>query len=700
MRTLIPRLTAAALLLAPTLLVAQQAPMPGYAPATAEAQRRLEASVIALPDAARSRTHAEALSREAHVAGTPAQERTRDYVLGVMREAGLEVEGRPYEIYLPHATAARVWRVAPDTLPLSLEEPVIAADPSSALPQYPPVNGYSGAGDVTAEVVYVNYGLIEDYAQLDSIGVSVAGKIAIARYGRSFRGIKSREAEKRGAVGLIIYSDPIEDGFARGEVYPDGPMRPPQAVQRGSVMNGIGDPTTPGWGSVAGARRLSLDSLPIPRIPVVPLSYENAAKLLEGIRGATIPQSWQGGLGFRYHIGPGPVRARVVVEDDRATRGYKTIWNTLGTIRGSEYPDEVLVIGAHRDAWGPGAADDVSGTVSVIEAAHAIAALAREGQRPKRTIVFATWDAEEWGIIGSTEYAEQEAERLTRYGVAYLNQDVSAAGPSFGGGGSPSLRSTLRLVADLVPSPDDTGSVYDAWRARSGTAAGAEPVMGDPGGGSDFAGFYNHLGVPHADWGFSGPYGVYHSHYDSFQWMERFGDPDFTRHAASAQVGAALLLRLANADIVPYDYVEFARTMRRNAEPLDRALRERTLGSADALLAAIDRMEQAAATFATARDARLAAGVPPAAVRTRVNASLRQVERSLTRDAGLATRPWYRNLIYASDENNGYATMAFPSLGEALRTGNADVVRRELADLATRFDAATGALAEATAGLR
>ncbi len=695
-------LLATPILLATPLRLAaqQQLPMPGYAPASAAEQRRLEASVIALPDAARSRTHATALSREAHVAGTPAQERTRDYVLQVMRDAGLEVEGRPYEIYLPHATAARVWRVAPDTLELPLAEPVIPEDPSSALPQYPAVNGYSGAGDVTAEVVYVNYGLIEDYAQLDSIGVSVAGKIAIARYGRSFRGIKSREAEKRGAVGLLIYSDPIEDGFARGEVYPDGPMRPAQAVQRGSVMNGIGDPTTPGWASVAGARRLSLDSLPIPRIPVVPLSYENAAALLEGIRGATIPPSWQGGLAFRYHIGPGPVRARVMVQDDRATRGYKTIWNTLATIRGSEFPDEVLVMGAHRDAWGPGAADDVSGTVSVIEAAHAIADMARRGQPPKRTIVFATWDAEEWGIIGSTEYVEQEAERLTKFGVAYLNQDVSAAGPAFGGGGSPSLRSTLRLVADVVPDPDGTGSVYAAWRARTGAAAGSEPAMGDPGGGSDFAGFYNHLGVPHADWGFSGPYGVYHSHYDSFRWMEEFGDPGFTRHAAAASLGAALLLRLANADIVPYDYVEFAQTMRRNAEPLDRALRARSLGNAESLLAAIGRMEGAAAAFASARDTRLAAGVPSAAVLTRVNASLRQVERRLTRPQGLATRPWYRNVIYASDENNGYATMAFPSLGEALRTGDTATVQRELTDLASRFDAATQAIVEATNRLR
>src|SRR5690606_35852040 len=383
----------------PALLAAQDpaaGATEGYAPATAERQRTAEQAVIAIPDSAVARRHARALTREAHVAGTPAQERTRDYVLQAMRDAGLEAEARPYEIFLPHATQVRVWRLGADSLELSLEEPPIPDDPDTALPQYPTVNGYSGAGDVSAEVVYVNYGLIEDYARLDSLGVSVEGRIAVARYGRSYRGIKAREAERNGAVGLIIYSDPIEDGFARGEVYPEGPMRPPQAVQRGSVMNGIGDPTTPGWASVEGARRLPYDSLPVPRIPVVPLSYENAALLLEGLRGTDIPPQWQGGLPFRYHVGPGPVRARVSVTDDRAERPYKTIWNTLGTIRGTDFPDEVIVSGAHRDAWGPGGADDVSGTVSVMEAARAVGELVRQGIRPRRTLVFATWDAEEW----------------------------------------------------------------------------------------------------------------------------------------------------------------------------------------------------------------------------------------------------------------------------------------------------------------
>src|SRR5688500_2838247 len=421
--------------------------MPGYAPASAAAQRQAEADVIGLPSPANAAEYARALSREPHVAGTPAQARTRDYVIDRMRSWGLETEVRAYEVWMPHPTSVRVWRVSPEPRELTLAEGPVPGDSSSMLPEVPPINGYGGSGDVTAELVYVNYGLIEDYATLDSLGVSVRGKIAVARYGRSFRGIKAREAERNGAAALLIYSDPQDDGFVRGDVYPAGPMRPPQGIQRGSVFNGTGDPTTPGTASRAGAKRVPLAETGVPRIPVVPISYGNAMELLRDIRGTGIPQSWQGGLPFRYHVGPGPASARVMVATDTATAPYKTIWNTFGIIRGTEFPEEMVLIGGHRDAWGPGAGDNVSGTVSVMEAARAVADLAKRGVRPKRTMVFATWDAEEWGLVGSTEYVEDDSLRLLRGAVAYLNQDVSATGPSFGGGGSPSLRATLRAVA-------------------------------------------------------------------------------------------------------------------------------------------------------------------------------------------------------------------------------------------------------------
>ena len=635
---------------------------------------------------------------EPHVAGTDAQARTRDYVIEQMRQWGLETEVRTYDVWLPHATSARLWRLAPDPGELSLAEPPLSVDPATALQAYPTVNGYSGAGDVRGEVVFVNYGLIEDYAQLDSMGVSVQGRVAVARYGRSFRGIKAREAERRGAVALLLYSDPQDDGYARGAVYPDGPMRPPSGVQRGSVMNGAGDPSTPGYASVRGARRIPADSMPVPRIPVVPIGYANAAELLRHVRGASIPPSWQGGLPFRYHVGPGPVTARVAVETDAATRPYKPIWNTLGIIRGAELPDELVIIGAHRDAWGAGAVDNVSGTVSVLEAARTIAELVRAGRRPKRTIVFATWDAEEWGLIGSTEYVEEDSLRLARGAVAYLNQDVAAMGVAFGAGGSPSLRSTLRDVVRAIDDPAGGGSIYDAWRRRAGLPDSLHPTMGDPGGGSDFAGFYNHLGIPHADWGFGAPWGVYHSTYDTFHWMTTFGDPEFRYHAAAARVGAVMLLRLANADILPYDYGEFARTMRSHVGGIAGAASG--AGVSLALLgAAIDRMEREAAGFARARDAMLVGGGLTRQARDRTNAALLQVERALTRPEGLRGRPWYRSLIYAADVDNGYSTMVFPSVGEALRMGDGALARREVADLAARFDRATEALVAAREAL-
>jgi N-acetylated-alpha-linked acidic dipeptidase len=601
---------------------------------------------------------------------------------------------------MPHPTSVRVWRVSPDARELNLTEGPIAIDSTTTLPEVPPINGYGGAGDATGEVVYVNYGLIEDYTTLDSLGVSVRGKVAVARYGRSFRGIKAREAERHGAVALLIYSDPQDDGFVRGDVYPVGPMRPQQGIQRGSVFNGAGDPTTPGVPSRTGATRIPPAQAGVSRIPVVPISYGNATELLRDVRGTGIPQSWQGGLPFRYHVGPGPVTARVAVVTDTATAPYKTIWDTFGVIRGTEFPDEMIVIGAHRDAWGPGAADNVSGTVSVLEAARAIAELAKRGVRPKRTIVFATWDAEEWGLVGSTEYVEDDSLRLLRGAVAYLNQDVSAQGPTFGGGGSPSLRAMLRSIARSVDDPSGKGSVYDVWRRASGVPDTAEPAMGDPGGGSDFAGFYNHLGIPHADWGFGGAGGVYHSAYDSRHWMETFGDPGYRYHATAARIGAAMVLRLANADILPYDYVEYARTMRRYLPAIDQqiATRKWQISSAN-LAAAIDRMAGSATKFAATRDTAVSRTLP-GQTRKSANAALLRVERALTRPEGLRTRPWYRNLIYAADENNGYATIVFPSVNEAIRTGDAVLAQRELDDLARRFDSAAAALDEAARFLR
>ena len=446
---------------------AQQLPaITGFSPATSLAQRQLEQMAIGGPLPARARTHAQELSKEPHVAGTPAQKRTADYVIAQMKAMGLQTELRSYDVWLPHATGVSVTMMGRDTVALDLSERPIAGDPVTALPQYLTVNGSSAAGTGEGELVFVNFGLIEDYATLDSMGVSVKGKVVLARYGRSFRGIKAREAEKRGAVALLIYTDPLDDGFVQGDVYPEGPMRPVFGVQRGSVFNGTGDPLTPGYASKPGAPRLTVEQTNLPRIPVVPIGAANAQQLLAGVRGTDIPRGWQGGLALRYHVGPGPVRVKVSVTTDAATAGTKQIHNTLGFLRGSEYPEQYVYIGAHRDSWGAGAADNISGTVSVLEAAQALSDMAKRGERPKRTIVFATWDAEEWGLMGSTEYVEDDSLRLKRSAVAYLNQDVSAQGSQFGGGGTPSMRAILRDVVKSVPDPRGRGTVYEAWRLR------------------------------------------------------------------------------------------------------------------------------------------------------------------------------------------------------------------------------------------
>ncbi len=684
------------------LALAQQDTLTGYTPSAATRERTLEASTAAHAAADTARAHSRALSRTTHIAGTPAQARTRDYVLAAMKGWGMETEVREYLIWMPHTVVMQVWRVAPDTLALNLAEGAVAQDTTSwAEPEAVIANGYSGTGDVTGLVVYVNYGLIEDYEQLDSMGVSVKGKVAIARYGRSFRGIKAREAEKHGAVGLILYSDPADDGFARGDVYPAGPMRPSQGVQRGSVMNDDGDPSTPGYPSKAGAVRIPVDRMHVPHIPVIPMSYGNATQLLRGLRGANIPQAWQGGLPFRYHAGPGPVAAHVVVHSDTATAAYKKIWDTFGIVRGADLPDQLVIIGGHRDAWGPGTNDNVSGTVSVLEAARAVMMEVKAGHRPRRTILFATWDAEEWGLIGSTEYVEDDSLRLLRGAVAYLNQDSPASGSTVGGGGSPSLRSTLRDVMAHIADPSGAGSVYQVWRQQTKVADSAQPPMGNPGGGSDFAGFYNHLGIPISDWGFGNPGGVYHSLYDSYHWMTTFGDTSYRYHATAAKIGAVMVLRIANAEILPYDYQEYARAMRVFLPALDSALAKKGWAQSDTALAgAIDRFARAAAAFVVVRDSALARGALSREAAARANAALLRVERALTRPEGLKTRPWFRNLIYAADENNGYADIIFPSVREALRSGDRSLTEKEIADLASRFDAAARGVNDAAVALR
>jgi N-acetylated-alpha-linked acidic dipeptidase len=496
-------------------------------------------------------------------------------------------------------------------------------------------------------------------------------------------------------VGLLLYSDPEEDGYYRGDVYPDGPMRPPYAVQRGSVLNANGDPTTPGRASVPGVLRLPEESLPVPRIPVMPLGYGNARRLLDALGGPSVPQDWQGALPFRYHVGPGPLRARLVARRERGERAMHDITNTFAVLRGARWPDEWIVVGAHLDAWTPGGEDNVSGSAVVLEAARTFAELARQGIRPARTLIFATWDAEEWGLIGSTEWVEEQRDSLLAHVVAYVNEDAVVSGPDFDGSASPSLKRLFRAVSQAVPDPAGHGTVYDAWIARHGRDTLAAR-LGNLGGGSDFQGFYHHLGIPAGGVGFEGPSGNYHSMYDSYHWMATFGDPEFRRHRAVAQIVALAAWRLANEAVLPLDYEGWGREMRGLVAELDSALARRhwTVSTAplrealDAFAAAGQRVRQAAAGHHA--DASLRAA----------NAALMRVERRLTRPEGLVGRSWYKSLQFASDLDRGYQTLAFPSVQEAIRYADEATAARELGDLIARLGAARAALDAATAALR
>ncbi len=682
----------------------------GFSSGAAARQHALERRVIEMIEPAMMDSMSFALTREPHVAGSPAQARTRDWVLEQTRSWGLESEAKAYHVYMPWPTEAALEMTAPSPHRFTLSEEVVDDDPESALPQYPWVLGYSGTGEVEGDVVYVNYGLHEDYAALESIGVSVEGKIVIARFGRSYRGIKSRLAEQHGAIGIVIYTDPFDDGWFRGDVYPEGPWRHPTSAQRGSVMNGSGDPTTPGWASTEDAWRVepgSTEGFDLPSIPVLTVSASVAEPILRALRGAELPeQGWQGALPFRYHVGPGPTRVRMKVADDRETNPYKEIWNTVSWVPGAERPDEWVIVGGHRDAWNAGASDNVSGTASVLAAARAVAELAKAGMPPRRTIVFATWDAEEWGLIGSVEWVEELAEELGAKAVAYLNQDGVAGGPHFGASASPSLKALVRDVARVVPDPAG-GTVYERWRERAAPPDTAEVPLGNLGGGSDFAPFYNHLGIPSAGWGFGGNGTQYHGAFDTYAWMSRHADPGFRYHATTAELTAVAALRLANAEVLPFDYVEYAQELRGVVSRLAIQAGERRLG--DVGLAALDRalalMAEAATEFAAARDAALAAGTKAAAngdesAFDAANRHLMRVERSLTRPEGLVGRPWFRNLIFASDNRNGYATIALPGIAEAIRAGDRDRVRREAEELARRVGEATAHIRAATAELR
>jgi N-acetylated-alpha-linked acidic dipeptidase len=617
--------------------------------------------------------------------------------------------------------------VAPRRERLALNEAVIAEDPTSSSSKIIPLfNGYSPSGDVTAPLVYVNYGLPPDYEALKKAGVDVKGKIAIARYGNSFRGVKARVAEQNGAVGLLIYSDPADDGYMQGDVYPAGPWRPATSAQRGSVQYLFqypGDPLTPGKPSIPGVERIKIeDATNLTSIPVQPISYGDAKQLLQPLRGPVRPAGFQGGLPFSYHVGgTTDVRVHLKTEMDYQIR---KIWNVVARIDGAEEKDRWVIMGNHRDAWTFGAVDPNSGSSAMLEAARGFGQLLKNGWKPRRTIVLCSWDGEEYGLIGSTEWAEENAIELRQKAVAYLNMDAAVSGPNFGASSVPSLWKLIRGATRDVRDPKTGKSVYQQWQdrangerpeaemtdAESGSdRAIAEARIGALGSGSDYTPFLQHLGVPSLDMGFGGDYGVYHSAYDSFSWMSRFGDPTFVYHVAAAQLWGTVAMRLADAEGLPFDYVDYAKQIREFFNESFKTAKRLKLASGlndKEMLEAIDDFAKEAARVEKNRQETIqeiqrtrvqANDSHPRAVAKlqKINDVLIAVERNFIDERGLRGRPWYRHHIYAPGLYTGYAAQPLPDFRQGLDDRNSANAKESLQRIIELLKGATETLRQA-----
>jgi N-acetylated-alpha-linked acidic dipeptidase len=556
----------------------------------------------------------------------------------------------------------------------------------------------------------VNYGTQDDYRTLEAMGISVEGKIAIARYGRCYRGIKTKLAEEHKAVGLILYSDPQDDGFFVGDTFPQGPWRPMSGIQRGSVQYTQiypGDPLTPGVAATPNAKRLApADAKSLPRIPTMPINAQDAEAILRNLSGPHVPHGWQGALPFTYHIGPGDAVAHLKLVMDYQQR---PIYDVIAKLHGTD-DGEWVVLGNHHDAWVYGAVDPGSGTATMLETARALGELVRTGWKPRRTIVMCEWDGEEPGLIGSTEWVEGNRAELQVKAVAYINTDVAVAGPNFTASASPSLDELVRDVTRTVPGPRSASSVYDAWlaHARRGQTelsgiARSQAALEKPdeapvdalGAGSDFCPFLDFAGIPSIDAGFVGDYGVYHSLYDDFFWMKMFGDPTFEYHATLAKVLGTLALRLDEADVLPFDYAAYAAAISRSTN--DMVSRANQFGIQAATTQAVaDASARLTASAAHATEALRQAGTASfdSAQQNRINRELVTVEQELLAPEGLVGRPWYKHTIYAPGSYAGYAAEVLPGVNEALDRDDAAAFQREAASLAAALNRAAARLDE------
>jgi len=643
----------------------------GFTATGARRQLETESHFLELPSSEAFRRHLETITRDPHPFGSSANAAVAEYAARTMAAAGLEVKRYAYDVYAPLLyPEADVALVRPLRLPLNNQEYVLDEDPFSAHPEARPGwNAFSGSGDVTAEVVYVNYGTRKDFQELADLGVSLEGRIALARYGANYRGYKVKYAQQAGAAGLVLYSDPADGGFANGPMYPEGRFWNESAVQRGSAFTlpYNGDPLTPfepafTRDSGRPVKRLDPDEVDLPRIPVTPLPWSSAREILSRMQGEPVPRQWQGGLPFTYRLTGGPgltVRLRV-----DQPRGLVRAENIVGEIRGTERPDEWIILGCHYDAWTFGAVDPNSGTAALLTLAEALGELQRQGLGPRRSILICHWDAEEFGIMGSSEWVEEMAAQLDGRAVAYINADMSASGPSFSAAASPSLKRLIAQAAEAVPHPDG-GTVYERW--REGDSAATDPPVGNLGGGSDHLAFYTHVGIPAAGLGLhSGS--LYHSLYDSFAFYERFCDPAFVYGPAVARIDGVLALRLANAEVLPYDVERYAVDLESHVADLEEIAAGRQVDAGlSGLRSAVASLATAAGSIDAARSACLERGDGPAAAEA--NALLIALERAFICPEGLQGRPWSRSLYASPDPYSGYAAWMLPGLRYEIENG-------------------------------
>jgi N-acetylated-alpha-linked acidic dipeptidase len=677
-------------------------------------ENSVEKLFLAVPDTKLAEEHLRILTQAPHMAGTIEDKATADYVASKFREAGLDTEIVEYKVWINYPLEISVDLTAPTGV--TMHGPTrehVSSDPYQDDPRVViPFNGMSPSGDVEADVVYANYGTPDDFEKLAKLGIDVKGKIVLVRYGQNFRGVKVFDAQEHGAAAVLIYSDPADDGWRRGDKYPDGPWRPDTGVQRGStgfMFEFPGDPTTPGVASIPSlpeSQRISPEqSAQMPKIPVTPLSYQDAWPILQHLAGPDSPREWQGSLPFTYHVGPGPSKVKMHLKQDYQ---FRTLWDVIGRMKGSQLPDEWVVTGNHRDAWIYGAVDPNSGTAALLEAVHGVGELLKSGWKPKRTLVFGSWDGEEEGLMGSTEWVEQHEEEL-RHSPAYFNVDVAVSGQKFGASAVPSLKQFLRDITKSVPSPKG-GTVYEAWQkaAKPETPASTQSPteaigdsrrapaaqvksdvpVGDLGSGSDYTAFLQHLGVPSTDVSSSGPYGVYHSVFDNFNWFKKFGDPDFVYEQEMARVLGLEAVRMADVDVLPYDYEEYGKEVVAYLEAAGMRAEDKFGAHAldfEAVNGAAHRFEAAGAKILTKEK-------NPPTDATRLNQALLNAERALLVPQGLPHRPFFRHAIYAPGEYTGYAAVVIPGVNEALDKGDSDRARQQLATLAAALERAAKTL--------